>query len=320
MRSSPFGAYGHILADQNTFNILYGGKRLFYRTGYKVAMDDPHRLGWSKHTKSQNGILINGEGEPYSAEAYGNISRFMQGAQLAYMKGDASNAYQSIETKEDYGVNKFYRHILLLKPNIIVIYDELEAAQDANWSWLIHCLEDMKLDSVHNSFTSTIQNAKAVGKLWSSQAFGWQLTNKFDVPAVIFRNYKGMKTKKYDDTQWHLKATNTDKTSKIRFLTVIQVSTDDQLLSFKEMPTAKGVTKISIAGWEIEAALSYKLAPQLNVRSLKGGSAFTAYDASVQMNGQRYMGKIENSSKLVEQVNGKINFLEMADEPVRPLR
>src|SRR5690606_559610 len=33
VRSSPFGAYGHILADQNTFNILYAGKRLICRTG-----------------------------------------------------------------------------------------------------------------------------------------------------------------------------------------------------------------------------------------------------------------------------------------------
>ncbi|MEZ4902107.1 MAG: hypothetical protein R2822_10295 [Spirosomataceae bacterium] len=81
-----FGAYGHILSDQNTFNILVGGKRLFYRTGYKVAMDDPHRLGWSKHTKSQNGILINGEGQPYSAEAYGYFSRFLQGEELATSK------------------------------------------------------------------------------------------------------------------------------------------------------------------------------------------------------------------------------------------
>ncbi|HEX5025977.1 MAG TPA: DUF4962 domain-containing protein, partial [Agriterribacter sp.] len=162
MRSSPFGAYGHILADQNTFNILCGGKRLFYRTGYKVAMDDPHRLGWSKHTKSQNGILINGEGQPYSVDAYGNFSRFLQGTQLAYMKGDASNAYQSNQTKEDYGLNKFYRHIVLLKPGIIVIYDELEARSDASWSWLMHSIEDMKLDSLNNTFVSAIENAKGV--------------------------------------------------------------------------------------------------------------------------------------------------------------
>lgn len=320
MRSSPFGAYGHILADQNTFNILYGGKRVFYRTGYKVAMDDPHRLGWSKHTKSQNGVLINEQGQPYSAESFGNFSRFMQGEKLAYIKGDASNAYQSVETKEDYGVSKFYRHVVLLKPNIIVIYDELESVADANWSWLIHSLENMKLDSVHNIFTSTIQNAKAVGKLWSSYRFSWQLSDKFDVPAIIFRNYKGMKTKKYDDTQWHLKAINRNKTSKIRFLSVIQISADGKIFPFKESSEIKGLTKLTISGWKIEAAMSYDLSPKLQIHSLDGNTAFDACGSDIKLKDQLYKSTITESSKLIEWINGKINFSETGDEPVRPLR
>lgn len=320
MRSSPYGAYGHILADQNTFNILVGGKRLFYRTGYKVAMDDPHRLGWSKHTKGQNGVLINGEGEPYTAEAYGNFTRFLQGGELAYMKGDASNAYQSKESKEDYGVNKFYRHMVLLQPNIIVIYDELESAADASWSWLIHSLENMKLDSVHNTFTASIAHAKGIGKLWSSQPFQWQLSDKFDVPAVIFRNYKGMRTKKYDDTQWHLKAINKTKTDRLRFLSVIQVTTDGKTMSFKEMPAAKGITKINIGGWEIEAALSYDLSPQLNIRSLSGNTVFAAYGSSINIKGQSYKAGEAGNAMLAEMVNGKIRFSETGDMAVRPLR
>src|SRR5690606_22701094 len=41
MRSSPFGSYGHMLADQNTFNILYGGQPLFFHSGHKISMNDP---------------------------------------------------------------------------------------------------------------------------------------------------------------------------------------------------------------------------------------------------------------------------------------
>lgn len=320
MRSSPFGAYGHILADQNTFNILVAGKRLFYRTGYKVSMDDPHRLGWSKHTKGQNGVLINGEGQPYTAEAYGNFSRFLEGEELSYMKGDASNAYQSKESKEDYGVNKFYRNMVLLKPGIIVIYDELESVADANWSWLIHSLENMQLDSVHNTFTASIAHVKGIGKLWSSQPFQWQLSNKFDVPAVIFRNYKGMRTKKYSDTQWHLKAINQNKTDKLRFLSVIQISTDGKMLAYQEMPAAKGITKINIGGWEIEASLSYELAPKLNIRALSGNTVFAAYGSAVSLKGQVYKASEPGNALLAEAVKGKIQFSETGDMPVRPLR
>ncbi len=319
MRASPFGAYGHILADQNTFNILFGGKRLFYRTGYKVAMDDPHRIGWSKHTKSMNGVLINGQGQPYSAEAYGYFSRFLQGEQLAYMKGDAANAYQSDETKEDYGVTKFNRHIVLVKPGIIVIYDELESKEAANWSWLIHSLKSMKLDTVHNTFISTIEGAKGIGKLWSSQAFSWNITNKFEVPAVIYRNYAGMKTKKYEDTQWHLKATNKERNKNIRFLSVIQVGKDGTALPLKES-AVNGVTKITIGDWQIEAALSYDLSPQLTIHSLSGTTAFTAYANEISFHGQLYKGDIKESSKLVEIVNGKVQFKEMGDELLAPIR
>ncbi len=320
VRSSPFGAYGHILADQNTFNILYGGKRLFYRTGYKVAMDDPHRLGWSKHTKSQNGILINGEGQPYSVEAHGNFSRFLQGGRLAYIKGDASNAYQSKETKEDHGLQKFLRHIVLLKPGIIIIYDELEAKSPASWSWLIHSIENMKLDAAHNTFTATIENAKGTGRLWSAQPFTWQLTNKFEVPAVSFREYPGRKPKNFSDTQWHLNAVNKGKAQKIRFLSVIQVSPDGKTLPFKETAEPTGTTRLNIAGWEIEAALSYDLPPQLLVRSTEDSVAFSAYGDAIQFRGKQYEGKQPGSSKLVELVNGEIRFTEMSDEPVSPIR
>lgn len=320
MRSSPYGAYGHILSDQNTFNILVGGKRLFYRTGYKVAMDDPHRLGWSKHTKSQNGILINGEGQPYSAEAYGYFSRFLQGEQLAYIKGDASHAYQSVETKEEHGLKKFYRHIVLLKQGIVVIYDELEADTDAEWSWLIHSLKDMKIDLLHHTFTSTIENAKGVGRLWSSEPLAWQLTDKFDVPAVQYRNYKGMRTKNYVD-QWHLKAVNKTKSAKIRFLSVIQISEKGaNVLPFKETSTTKGATTLTLSDWEIEANLSNDLPPQLRVSSAAHQTAFAAYGDAVSFQNQVYKGTKKESSKLIELTNGKVKFSEMDDESLAPIR
>lgn len=316
MRASPLGAYGHILADQNTFNILVGGKRLFYRTGYKVAMDDPHRLGWSKHTKSANGVLINGEGQPYSVEAGGYLTRFLQGNQLAYMKGDASAAYQSKETKENFGLNKFLRHIVLVKPGIIVIYDELESPSDATWSWLIHSLKNMQLDTLANTFTSTIDHAKGSGKLWSSHPISWSLSNKFDVPAVIFRNYKGMLTKKYEDTQWHVKAANQPKNRGMRFLSVIQVSKDGNVLPFKEPVKNAGMAKVVIGDWVIEASMSTDLAPQLSIESTSRKTNFAAYGNDIKFQCKNYPGTKNGSSKLVEAVNGKIKFSEVGDEPV----
>lgn len=97
LRSSPFGPMGHAHADQNTFNIAYGGKRLFNNTGYRPAMGDPHFLDWYKHTRGHNGILIDGQGQPFNASAYGWIPRFLHGKDISYAVGDASNAYAAFD-------------------------------------------------------------------------------------------------------------------------------------------------------------------------------------------------------------------------------
>ena len=34
-RSSTFGSGSHTLADQNSFNLLYGGKEVYYHSGYR---------------------------------------------------------------------------------------------------------------------------------------------------------------------------------------------------------------------------------------------------------------------------------------------
>jgi hypothetical protein len=317
MRASPFGAYGHILGDQNTFNIMVGGKRLFFRTGYKVAMNDPHRLGWSRHTRGNNGVLIDGEGQPYSIEAFGHFSRFLQGSDLAYLKGDASMAYRSKETKEDYGLSKFYRHLVLLKPGIVIIYDELEAERPVEWSWLIHSLEHMSLDSTRHRFVSTIERASGAGSLWSSSPVRWSLSNKFDIPAVNFRALPGRKGKEYNDTQWHLRASNTKPSSRMRFFSVIRIGESGvDALPVTEVPGSPGMMRVSVGDWHIEAALSEVLAPQLNIRSVSGGSAFSAYGRDMEFQGRLYQPHAQENSRLMEFSEGKVKITESADIPI----
>lgn len=278
MRSGPFGCYGHFLSDHNAFNILYGGKRTFFRTGYKVTMKDPHRTEWYQHTKSNNSILIDGEGQPYSTEAFGWIRGFIAGRDMAYALGDASNAYSSAETNEDHGVKKFYRHLILLKPNIIVIYDELESEEEAAWTWLIHSMEQIFIDRSENSFVSTFDQAKGIGKLWSSHPVMWALADTFDVPAVNWRGSRDAsgKIKTYDDRQWHLKATSKSLTPAMRFLTVLQVTPDASPDKVIEDQEGEGI-KIRAGKWWIEATLNTTLAPALRIRD-ESGTATLVYN------------------------------------------
>jgi hypothetical protein len=91
-------------------------------------------------------------------------------------------------------------------------------------------------------------------------------------------------------------------------------------MNFKELPAEKGITKLTIGGWEIEAALSYNLSPQLNIRSLSGSTVFAAYGSSLNIKNQSYKAGETGNAMLAEMVKGKIAFSETADVPVRPLR
>lgn len=313
MRASPYGSYGHMLADQNAFNILYGGQRLFFHSGFKVSMQDPHRVEWYKHTKSHNSILVDGEGQPYSVEAFGWLPRFLQGQKLAYAVGDASHAYDSDETGEDAGVRKFRRHLLLLKPDIIVIYDELEAEHAVDWSWVAHSPQTIHLDTTQALISTQIPTAHGQVKLWSSTSLDWELTNQFEVPATNWRGTKDVEgeIKSYEDSDWHVKATTYEKTRQMRFLAIFQVSKNQVNEVSGEL--IDGNVQMNLDSWKITASLAPDVAPLLEITDAEGALAFTTHGDAVMVGGKSYKGNITRSAKLAEMVNGEVQFSEAGD-------
>ena len=316
-KSSPFGSYGHMLCDQNTFNILSGGEKVFYRTGYKVTMDDPHRVGWYRTTKSQNGILIDGEGQPYSNGSYGFISRFVESKRMAYVKGDATRAYKE-GNLADKGVKKVWRHLFLLKPDIIIIYDELEADKEVEWSWLIHTHKEMAIDPVAGLFSVDLENTRGQGKFFSSRKINWSLSDTFAVPAHNWRGSRDAsgQLKEYNDTQFHLTLTNRDKTSSIRYLTVLQVSPSADLINILKSsePDENEEIHIEINDWKISANLHTMVSPGLEIREKKRGTVFSLYCDEIIVDGNKIVPKEKGSSMLVECTNKGKEIQEITDK------
>ncbi|MCC5930959.1 MAG: DUF4962 domain-containing protein [Cyclobacteriaceae bacterium] len=315
MRSSPFGCYGHMLADQNVFNILYGGQKLFYRTGYKITMQDPHRTGWYQNTRSQNGILINGEGQPYSTEAFGWIARVAEGGGLAYAKGDASNAYRSTETAEDYGVVKHHRHLVLLQPDVIVVYDDMEAKDPVRWSWLIHSLQQMKVNQQNQRFEVNINQMRATGRLWASQPFDMILTDTFAVPAVNWRGSRDAdgQLKSYDADQWHLNISNTENSPAMRFLCIIRIMPDGQLV-MHDVKETDGKIELKVGEWEIEATIDYRKQASLIIHNQTTETYFSSHGAKGVNKSMFKKARYVGSTQIEFIQHGKKQFLEVSDE------
>ena len=312
VRSSPYGPMAHAHADQNTFNIAYGGKRLFYNTGYRPAMGDPHFLGWYKHTQGHNGVLIDGKGQPFSDGAYGWIPRFLHGKQISYAVGDASNAYSGTDEgmKADQGMNLFRRHYIMLRPSTIVIYDELEADHAAEWSWLLHNDKGLKIDSGKKIIVAENEVAKAQVSLYSSSPVTFQVTDQFSVPVNNWTN----RINEEGDTvefknQWHFKGVSKEKTPKMRFLAIFQIKPDG---SFEQIISNKDET-FSVGNWEIKAEMNTSKPANIQVTK-NDKSASLVSGGSLTNNGKTYQGKDFGSSKLFEIIDGKAVFQEESDE------
>ena len=312
VRSSPYGPMAHAHADQNTFNIALGGKRLFYNTGYRPAMGDPHFLGWYKDTRGHNGVLIDDKGQPFSDESYGGIPRFLHGNQISYAVGNASNAYAGTDEsgKTVHGLKLFKRHYLMLRPSTIVVYDELEADHPVTWSWLLHNDNGLTIDPEHKTIAAKNEAGKALVSLFSSMPLDFQVTDQFSVPVDNWTN----KIDEEGDTlvfknQWHFSGNSKQKSDKMRFLAFFQVKPDGNL---ERVNSTNDGELCTVGGWSVRAVLDVNQKARIEVASQDGSAVFCS-DGILRANGKNYEGSNLATSKLFEKINGKPLFREAGD-------
>lgn len=278
-RSSPFGAKGHMHANQNSFNIAREGERLFYSTGYYTSFADPHSMTSYRNTRAHNTILVDGCGQAFGHEGYGFIKRFLFGKEVSYICGDATAAYKPTvdkqflamnaesdvkETKE-YGVTDvhlklFERHLVFIRPDIVVVYDVLESKQNCDWTFLLHTMKDQRpeIDSNGTFHVTTSKNAACVN-VFASLPLDITCTDNFFSPAIDFK-------KKYQEVpnQHHTSYKTKMKTKAVRFLAVLQLGGTDE--GFTSISTCKN-GKIRLGEISIKAELNTDKPARLTVET-----------------------------------------------------
>lgn len=247
-RSSPFGAKGHMHANQNAFNVSRKGERIFYSTGYYTSFNDLHSLTSYRHTRAHNTILVDGMGQAFGHEGYGAVLRHLEGKNISYVCGDASNAYHKVEDlqfkgflekhhiTEGFGepcVKKYKRHLFFVRPGVVIIYDELEAEKPVEWSLLLHTMGIS--EQINNrSFEVKTSRSVASATVFGSVDIKGTYTNEFYSPVVDFK-------KKYPEgtpLANHFSYVNTQKVDKMRYLTIICM--DDEVRSLPKVKAGKG--------------------------------------------------------------------------------
>jgi hypothetical protein len=214
-KSSPYGSVSHSHADQNSFCILKGGKALAIASGhYGPSYGMPHHADWTRQTKANNCVLVDGEGQVVrSAAAQGRIVEFSHQRILSYLCGDATRAYAG-------RLVKFLRHVLFLRPGVILILDELEAPSQARYQWLLHGLEQMTLDEANESLVSTRGGASLEVRLACEAGLEFSQTDQFDTP---FNTGNPKEYQREVANHWHFTAETRSpvrKTSIVSFMLV----------------------------------------------------------------------------------------------------
>jgi len=211
-KSSPYGSVSHSHADQNAFAIMKAGTALAIPSGYYgPSYGKPHHAQWTRSTKANNCVLVNGQGQKIRVADGGAIVDFKDAAGYSYVAGDATPAYAG-------KLNKWIRRILFLRPGLFLLLDEIEAPAPSRYQWMLHAFEKMDID--RTKVTSRRKAAALDVILACPQGLNLTQTDQFDTPY----NYGIPKAYHREKANhWHVMAETRESSRKTRIAAVMSV-------------------------------------------------------------------------------------------------
>jgi len=173
-------------------------------------------------------VLVDGQGQiPHSATSLGRIMDSKLTPEWDYLEGDALSAYGGRLTRAR-------RKIAFVKPDLIVICDDLAAPKPVSFQFMLHALSPFTVDE--NAARLSAKQPKA------------SVTAQYLSPTPLnFRQWDGFEPKpdKEFPNQWHVEAGTQEKLTELRMLTVIVPQRNGSEADWKaeriESDTAVGV-------------------------------------------------------------------------------
>ena len=325
-RSSPFGAFGHMHANQNAFNIAARGERVFYSSGYYTDFNDRHTITSYRHTRAHNTILVSGRGQAYGTEGYGWIKRYAHGDKLTYVCGDASKAYVPVVDKNwsktvdqflspeeraagfgDARLRAFDRHLVFLRPGTVLIYDVLESEVPQDWSFLLHTYKQPAILPGNRLDYTSLPGIHAGARVFAANDITLQVTDQF---TVDHRD----KNPRYKDAENHHHAswTTKEKTKGQRFFAVIQCTDAGTQLAAVDN---RGGGEFRIGDFTVKAALNPDTAPSLTVQNPESAVFVNAIPATWSGLPCRQPAAGRTATVLIEKSGDKVIQQIVGDTP-----
>jgi hypothetical protein len=254
-KSSPFGTQSHGYEANNSFLLWAYGQRLLIRSGYRDSYGSDHHRLWMWSTRSVNNITVNGHGQGRrTAKARGEITAFKTTPAVDVVVGEAASAYEP-------PLDRFTRAIIFVKPELVIVYDRLEAKEPSVYEYWLHAVNKIGVDDQHRI---QVKNGDVV----------------CDIDFLTPANLSFMQTNQYDPNprpritlrEWHLTGTTPEKQKRMEFVTLYRPhKTSDNIVSQATLDPAPGgyILKVSQSGQILTALLPTDDTTTLEADTLK---------------------------------------------------
>jgi len=264
-KSSPFGTQSHGYESNNSFLLYAFGERLLIRTGRRDIYGSKHHTGWMWHTKSTNCISVGGQSQgKHSAAVRGEILGFHTSKAFDYVAGEAGSCYGK-------ALERFTRHILFVKPGLVVLFDRLKAPKPAALQWHLHAPTEMEVRDPRGVIRVRSGDAACQVALLAPEDLDIRQTSRFDPPP----------RPRVKLTEWHLTA-ETKPVRQAVFVTLIHPHRKG------EAPPTNAALKEIDGGYVLGADLSDgRVAVLLRLRD-SGAIAFGDLSATADLAAVRF--------------------------------
>jgi len=229
-KSSPFGTQSHGYEANNSFLLWAYGKRLLIRSGYRDSYGSDHHRKWMWSTRSVNNITVNGKGQGHrTAKAQGEITAFKTTPDVDIVIGEAASAYEI-------PLERFTRAVIFVKPELVVIYDRLQAEEPSTYEYWLHAINKIDVKDQHKI---RVRNDDVVCNIdfLTPADLAFTQTDQYDPnprPRIKLR-------------EWHLTAKPPEKQKRMEFVTLYRPHKEQD-------ETDAGATLRSIPGGYILSA------------------------------------------------------------------
>jgi hypothetical protein len=241
-KSSPMGTRSHGNASNNSFVLWAYGQRLLIRTGHYYMYGGPHHRDWVWSTRSLNNVTVDGgQGQiKRSSAAIGEITAFKTTPSIDAVIGEAAGSYVARKDgKTTRLLDRYTRAILFIKPELIVVFDRLEAPGPTTFEYWLHGVNEFAVDGQHK-IGLQVEDVSCAIDILAPEGLTLSQTDQYDPnpwPQIETR-------------EWHLTATTSSKKKRCEFVAIYRPRRADPSM------TSEATLRPIDGGYLLEAGLS----------------------------------------------------------------